>query len=319
MPLSSEFLPIFERIKASRDAGRMAHAYLVVGPPDGEGLAFARELIQMVLCTADTEARPCGHCKGCRSFDTGTHPDVHQLEPRGKARNIKIGPARELINLLSLKSFSGGWKAVLILHADRMNPNTANCLLKTLEEPPKNTLIALVTDAPQALLPTVRSRCQRILLPRLRIRAEGDWVEPLTNMLRKGWPRSSMGAVFYADHCTSHLDVEKKRIEKALKKELGKDVDDKVLDARVVGELKSIRKAYLNHIQRWQRDVLLCASGAADPDLLYFPEEMDVLKNEAARLGRSGALAAVKAVDTMDALLAGNLSAASVITRCFLP
>ena len=319
MPLGSEYLPLFERIKASRDAGRMAHAYLVVGPPNGAGLEFARELIQMVLCRAEPSLRPCHQCRDCHSFESGNHPDMHQLEPCGKSRVIKINPVREMINLLALKSFSGGWKAALILHADRLNPNAANCFLKTLEEPPANTLLVLVTESPQALLPTVRSRCQRILLPRLRIRPQGDWVAPLTDMLRKGWPRSPMGAVFYADHCAQHLGVERKRIEKVVKKELGSEVDDDdVLDARVSGELKAVRKAFLNHIQNWQRDVLLCASGATDPAGLYFPEELDALTAEAARLGRIGALEAVKAVDQMDALLAGNLGESVVLTRCFL-
>jgi DNA polymerase-3 subunit delta' len=120
----------------------------------------------------------CGECGPCRKIARGLHPDVllveeervmarsGRWEPRGgraPSRDIVVDQIRDLVDRrLALKRFEGRCRVVIIDPADAMNPQAQNALLKTLEEPPGDTVLALVASAPDALLPTVRSRCLRL-------------------------------------------------------------------------------------------------------------------------------------------------------------
>ena len=106
---------------------------------------------------------------------SGMHPDVFRAAPAGKRREIPIETVRENITgPLSQSSYSGSWKTAIIEGADRLNVQSANTLLKTLEEPPPKTFFMLFTDTPDAVLPTILSRVQRIDLPAGNILLEGE-------------------------------------------------------------------------------------------------------------------------------------------------
>ncbi|MCK5825737.1 MAG: DNA polymerase III subunit delta' [Desulfuromusa sp.] len=136
---------------------RVAHAYLFEGP-DGIGkrmmaLAFARAL----LCQNHTG---CGECPACLKVASHNHPDIHLLEANSEA--LKIAQIRSLQQELSLRPLEGKYKVCLIDGAENFTAGAANALLKTLEEPRSGTLIVLLTNQPEKLLPTIRSRCQRL-------------------------------------------------------------------------------------------------------------------------------------------------------------
>jgi DNA polymerase III subunit delta' len=141
---------------------RVAHAYVFAGH-EGVGkmttaLAFARALV----CSAGGDDA-CGQCPACRKAAHGMHPDVHVIAPEGKGRQIKIEVIRDkVLHELSLKPYEASWKVMLIDGADAMNLNAANCLLKTLEEPPASSVLVLVTARPDALPETILSRCHVI-------------------------------------------------------------------------------------------------------------------------------------------------------------
>ena len=99
-------------------------------------------------------------------IDSKSHPDVAYLEPEGAKRIIKVESMRErIVEPMSLAAFSGGWKVGVIIGADRMEAPSANAFLKSLEEPTPKTLYLMLTDQPDAILPTIVSRSQRIDLP----------------------------------------------------------------------------------------------------------------------------------------------------------
>ena len=98
--------------------------------------------------------------------ESATHPDIIRLSPSGKRREITVDAVRdEVVGPMSSSSFCGGWRLVVVDGADRLNPQAANALLKSLEEPPPKSLFLLETDAPDSILPTILSRVQRIDLP----------------------------------------------------------------------------------------------------------------------------------------------------------
>ncbi len=136
---------------------RVAHAYLFEGP-EGVGkrltaLAFTRAL----FCQNGTG---CGKCPSCLKVDNLNHPDLHLLQANGSA--LKIDQIRTLQQELSLRPLEGSYKVCLIDGAEYFTNGAANALLKTLEEPQSGTIIILLTNQPEKLLPTIRSRCQRL-------------------------------------------------------------------------------------------------------------------------------------------------------------
>jgi DNA polymerase-3 subunit delta' len=145
---------------------------------------LARTFARALLCeTPQADGLPCGACQACHWFEQGNHPDFRLVEPEALAqastgegegqgkgaatpsRQIKIDQIRELQEFLGVGTHRGGLRVILIRPAEAMNPATANALLKSLEEPPPGTVFLLVSSAPDRLLPTVRSRCQRIVVP----------------------------------------------------------------------------------------------------------------------------------------------------------
>lgn len=150
----------WQHLQSLRLRDRLPHALLICGPGGtGEG-AFADALRAALLCCSDG-ARPCGACRGCRELAAGTHPDEIAVAPPEPGKAIGIDQIRALSSHLGLTS-GGSTKVARIEPAEAMTLAAANSLLKSLEEPPGNTVLLLVSERPGRLPATVRSRCQRI-------------------------------------------------------------------------------------------------------------------------------------------------------------
>jgi DNA polymerase-3 subunit delta' len=181
-------------LRSALARGALHHAYLFGGPQGvGKGTA-ARLLAQALNCervptpgsgprglaspAPPADVDPCGVCLPCRKIARGVHPDVIGLaeervmakagrwEPRGgraPSKDIVVDQVRDLVDhRLAMRRFEGRCRLVLIDPADAMNVQAQNALLKTLEEPPADTVLVLVTSSPDLLLPTLRSRCARV-------------------------------------------------------------------------------------------------------------------------------------------------------------
>lgn len=156
--------PLWERLETLRNAQRLPHALLFQGATGFGKSHLAHVFAQSLLCTQpDSESRPCGRCRNCLLYLAGNNPDFFQILPEeGGDKPIKIDQVRELNRVMTLKSHGGGYKIAIISPAEQMNVAAANSLLKTLEEPPPQTLLILISHTPGLLLPTIRSRCQNL-------------------------------------------------------------------------------------------------------------------------------------------------------------
>jgi DNA polymerase-3 subunit delta' len=144
-------------LRRALTSGKLGHAYLFEGVEGCGKRLTALSLIAATFCAHHTG---CGTCPVCRKVLAGQHPDLHLIEPDGAV--IKIAQIRELQQELALRPYEAPRKACIIEAAERFNPASGNALLKTLEEPPGNALLILLTTNAEAVLPTIRSRCQRL-------------------------------------------------------------------------------------------------------------------------------------------------------------
>jgi len=144
-------------------SGVMPHALLLCGPAGLGKVQFAAFLAHTLLCeTGIAQGEPCGRCRSCLLFTAHNHPDLRLVSPPEEGKVIGVDQVREVGRYLAHTSQYGGYKAVIITPADKMNLNAANSLLKTLEEPSAGSLLVLVSDKPGRLPATVLSRCQRL-------------------------------------------------------------------------------------------------------------------------------------------------------------
>jgi DNA polymerase-3 subunit delta' len=140
---------------------QMAHALLIQGPEGTGKNNLARFMMARMLCT-ETAGFACGACRSCSLFATGAHPDAFVLVPGEGKHQIVIEQVRSMIESLTLTTSFSPTKVALISPAEAMNLNSANALLKSLEEPPGDTVLILVSHNPSGLPVTIRSRCQSI-------------------------------------------------------------------------------------------------------------------------------------------------------------
>jgi len=137
-------------------SGRVGHAYLLTGPPQIGKKSLALNFAQALNCL--DEERPCGQCLACRKIAHGSHPDVQLIE--GEGGSLKIDQMRTLQHEAALSPLEGRWKVYIIRQMEQATAEAANCLLKTLEEPPAHVILLLTASQADALLPTIVSRCQ---------------------------------------------------------------------------------------------------------------------------------------------------------------
>ncbi len=161
---------VLELLLRAERHGRLASAYLWVGPPGIGKRALALKWAQALLCgQRGADGAGCGKCASCHQVDAGTHPDVDLVaKPADRSTipvELLIGDPEHrmregLCHRVALKPFLGGRKIAIIDDADFLNEEGANCLLKTLEEPPPGSILILLGVAADRQLPTIRSRCQ---------------------------------------------------------------------------------------------------------------------------------------------------------------
>src|SRR5438067_1048150 len=157
------------------------HAYLLAGPAGVGKELLARVFALAANCEAEQlEARPCGVCSNCRAIARGNFPDVMWVMPQSEmvarglisradletapSKEIRVDEIRALAKRLSLAALRGRRKVAIVTPAEAINERAQNTLLKTLEEPPPATTFLLLSANPDALLPTIRSRCARVQL-----------------------------------------------------------------------------------------------------------------------------------------------------------
>lgn len=165
------------------EKGRLPHAYLFLGPEGVGKKTIALSLAKAIHCQHGSSDF-CGQCSSCVRIASGNHPDVRVIQAATGKKEISIQQVRELEKELSFRSFSGGKKIAVVDPAPLMNVSAQNALLKTLEEPPQDSVLILLATSSGGLLPTLVSRCVRLSFTPLPAELVGEFL-----MSKKGMER----------------------------------------------------------------------------------------------------------------------------------
>ena len=211
---------VVEQFRRRLAADRVQGTFLFVGPAGIGKQTFARKLSQALLCRGGTHRTldPCGGCEDCKLCEAGTHPDLLAVaKPPDRSElplRLLIGEGEHrmregLCYEIGLKPFRGGRRVAIIDDADDLNVEGANCLLKTLEEPPPRSVMILISTSPDRQLPTIRSRSQIV---RFHPPAAAD---AAALIVREGWAADEAAARRLAEASGGSLDEARRLAEPA--------------------------------------------------------------------------------------------------------
>lgn len=290
---------------------RVSHAYLFTGPAQVGKRATALAFAMALNCQAEppdgcaVPVAPCGLCPSCGRILRGEHPDVievnlatqaaAQAEESGKksatAKELKIDTIREMQHTVGLSPYMGGWKVYIIGDADKLNEEASNALLKTLEEPPAQTVLLLLAPDDSSVLPTISSRCVQVALRPLsrslvarslvsRWGADPEQAEKLAALSggRVGWAVSML---------RDKNGMERRnRVLEDLALLSGSTVVDRINAAtKMAKQFTDARPDLYTALDIWEgwwRDLLMVASGT--PELVMNMDQLSTLNSLARRV-----------------------------------
>ncbi len=317
-------------LQRSLERGRLGHAYLFQGSGLTELEAVARTLAKSLSCEQPirrgADARPvdcCDQCLTCRKIDHENHPDVLWLRPESKTRIIRIEQIRDLLQTVYLKPTSAPVKVGIVVEADRLNSQAANAFLKTLEEPPGDSILILLTLEPQRILETILSRCLRLSFAGESARHLDpdaiEWLRTFGEMAAQS-QASLLGRYKVLSVILGRLAALKESVTERLTQrsplETHDDLDPRLrekwedeLAAAIESDYRRQRSELLAGLQWWLRDVWLLSQRFGE-DLLTYPALSGPAETVASRVSVQQAAENLSVLETLQRQLHSNVQEA---------
>lgn len=275
--------PILKRLVGIMQNGRLAHAYMFVGPVDAGKSETALMLAQLINCDRPdlNKCQPCGVCGACVKIISGRHPDVHVIQSlEDGEETIKIEQVRELLGQSRLKPYEAKKKVFIIKNVEGLTADAANALLKTLEEPTASSLLMLTTSHLEKNLSTIRSRCHRVVfLPVSKVK--------LASRLTTYYDVNARSAHFLAYFAEGCLGKAKRLYEEKVIEYRDEVIDGFLLSKHSEAFIKKILsdkkklKNFLDILLLWVRDCWLIKAGAEPSSLIYADRAKEIEKFQA--------------------------------------
>lgn len=309
-----------EFLHRAHEQNRLGHAYLITGPPGSGKELLAADLATLVNGTPAKDV-----------FSTKAR-DIFVARPESKSRRIVIEQIRELEHALQMRASNGRRKVAIIPDADRLVAQAANAFLKTLEEPPKDSLLLLLSALPEALPETILSRCIAIPLEPNGQRQTRDEEEKLVKILQQASHEKN-----WTIQCAYQLAQEFQRLLRAIQEEVKGETDEAMnkettqykdsTDGVWLDEREEYYKALTEsvYLQRragmietlftWWTDILKASNGVVQRDL---PQAKEATAALASRFSSAEILRRIRCVEELRDQLARNIHEALAIEVAFL-
>ncbi len=300
-------------LKAALSRGRLAHAYLFLGPEGVGKESVARALAAALNCTDPREdGDACGQCPSCKRLAAGTNPDFLVIRPTSRDRppKVKIDQIRELRRLTAYPPVAGDWRVALIKPGDQMKDEAVNALLKTLEEPPAQHLLILTAGVEADLFPTVVSRCQKLAFtplpyPLITEELTRRGLSPTQATLLAALSGGSLGRALALE--PEDLLRQRQQVLTDLEALSQGNVTAALDWAQGLAKATADTDTFLVLTQLWYRDLLLLSCGAPER-LLAHQDRFPELQAEAASHQRDAWLAKLAALSEAQRHLRANLN-----------
>ena len=309
---------VVEVLGRAVERNRVPQALIFAGPQGVGKKTLALLLAQRLNCPQPEGRRACGSCLSCRKIRSLMHPDVRVVEPQGAF--IRIEQIRSLIGEIAFQPFEARYRVVVLDGADQMRQEAANCLLKTLEEPPSRTVMILVTPRPYLLLQTIHSRCQRIHFVPI---PEGLIGKHLVEVL--GWSPedAKLAAMFCGGSMGEAIGFDRERYRDVRKQALGfissvltkGSFADISPMAAEIAKKKETFEIWLEAVAVLLQDIYYAQ---VSPSQMSQPELVDELW-ELSKIGtKAGVVSFIKAVQELKASLQYNANRQIALESLFL-
>lgn len=313
-----------ELLSRSLERGRLGHAYLFVGDDTGALEEAAVRLAQTLTCSSPgrraangVAVNACGSCSPCRRTASFSHPDVTWVRPGKKSRIISIDQVRQLNQMVALRPTEARYKIGIITTTERLRVEAANAFLKTLEEPPSDSIFILLTTDTEQVLETILSRCLRLSFASGGVRidpAVSEWLTTFTTHAAST-SASLLDRYRLLESLLTVLEATREEIETTLtaasplKKFTDAEADQRdrwedELSAAIEAEYRRRRGHFLAGIHAWLRDVWMHTVGSSG--ILFLPHLTDAAAVVGGRLQANDARANLDAWERTQRLLLGT-------------
>ena len=302
---------IIEHFQSALKSGKISHAYIINGERSS-GKEFIAKIFAMALQCESDGVEPCNECHSCKQALSGNHPDIikvmHEKPATVGVEDIRNGVNNDVI----IKPYIGKWKIYIINEAEKMTVQAQNALLKTLEEPPAYAVIMLLTSNPEALLPTIQSRCVVLNM------------KPVPDDIVKNYLMKELHIPDYkADVCTAfargnlgkakalaaseEFDNIKTEAVSLLKYIRDMEITDIMSAIKKINDYKIDINDYLDILSVWYRDVLLFKA-TNDVNHLIFKDEIQYIKKVSNQSAYEGIEIILDALEKAKARLRANVN-----------
>lgn len=303
-----------EEIRILRQAvaeDHVSHAYLITGEEGSGKRTLARAFAMALLCEKN-DPSGCGECSSCRKVRDHNHPDLIELV-HDKPNVISVEDVRrQIVNTVDIRPYEGGRKVYIIPEAEKMNPQAQNALLKTIEEPPAYAVLVLLSSSPEALLPTILSRCARINMKPLSDAQVGGYLTDVMHLpdyeakVLAAFAQGNLGRAVEAASDET-FSRRKDNVLSITKRVHGLDTAGIIEVVRQMKEDKDRIGSCLDLMLMWFRDVLYYKA-AGDVDALIFSDEISAIRSQAAHSSYEGIQDVLDAIEKCRVRLRANVN-----------
>ena len=301
--------------------GKVSHAY-IFGGEHGSGKKLLASLFAMTLQCQEHVIEPCMKCASCKKALNKNHPDIINITHE-KPNSIGIDEIRDqLINDVGIKPYESPYKIYIVNDADKLTLQAQNALLKTIEEPPAYAVVMLLADNPDALLPTITSRCVILSLKPVGDRLVKDYLMDRMHIpdyqaeVQASFAQGNVGKAKQMANSAEFTELTENAL-RILKHSREMEVYELVDAIKIMSAEKQNIYDYLDLFTMWFRDVLLFKA-TKEVDNLVFKEEINYIKERASVSSYEGLEQIIDAIHMADSRLRANVNFDLVMELLFL-